>query len=369
MRTARRPAILLHVLACLVFSIPATSAAWAEEPGTIPSDVQEAIRARVDSGHNVGIVIGVVTARRTSFYSYGTMTADEDTSVDEYTLFEIGSAAKPLTALLLADAVERGELSLDHAIDADLPSTVVPPSQGSRSICYRDLATHTSGLPSIPENLDPADWNNPYADYTVEQLYDAVSGFVLTTLGTYEYSNLAFGLLGHLLELRYGAPYEDLVIDRICDVLGMPDTRATLSDEQQSRTATGYRDGEAFPIWANPTLAGAGCLLSTVKDLTVFVAASLGLIESPLYAAMRSTQQPHAYAYAYGGIPVGLGWHMRDTGGKRIVEHHGATGGCWSYVGFVVEDRIGVVVLTNTFANSDDLGIHILDPTWPLEGF
>jgi len=353
MRTARRPAILLHVLACLVFSIPATSAAWAEEPGTIPSDVQEAIRARVDSGHNVGIVIGVVTARRTSFYSYGTMTADEDTSVDEYTLFEIGSAAKPLTALLLADAVERGELSLDHAIDADLPSTVVPPSQGSRSICYRDLATHTSGLPSIPENLDPADWNNPYADYTVEQLYDAVSGFVLTTLGTYEYSNLAFGLLGHLLELRYGAPYEDLVIDRICDVLGMPDTRATLSDEQQSRTATGYRDGEAFPIWANPTLAGAGCLLSTVKDLTVFVAASLGL----------------AYAYAYGGIPVGLGWHMRDTGGKRIVEHHGATGGCWSYVGFVVEDRIGVVVLTNTFANSDDLGIHILDPTWPLEGF
>ena len=81
---------------------------------------------------------------------------------------------------------------------------------------------------------------------------------------------------------------------------------------------------------------------------------------------MQSTQQPHAYATAYGGIPIGLGWHMRETGGKRIIEHHGATGGCWSYVGFVTEDQIGVVVLTNTFADSDDLGIHILDPTWPL---
>jgi D-alanyl-D-alanine-carboxypeptidase/D-alanyl-D-alanine-endopeptidase len=367
MRTARCLPILFRVVACLVLSIAVTSAAWADESGAIPSDVQEAIRARVDSGQNVGIVIGVVTPNGTSFYSCGTMTADGNVPVDETTLFEIGSAAKPLTGLLLADAVERGDLSLDDVIDADLPSTVVPPSQRGRSIRYRDLATHTSGLPSIPENLDPADWNNPYADYTVDQLYEAISGFVLTTLGTYEYSNLAFGLLGHLLELRYGASYEDLVIDRICDALGMPDTRATLSDEQRSRTATGYRDGEAFPIWANPTLAGAGCLLSTVKDLAVFVAASLGLIESPLHAAMQLTQQPHAYAYAYGGIPIGLGWHILDWGGKRIVEHHGSTGGCWSYVGFVVEDQIGVVVLTNTYANSDDLGIHILDPTWPLE--
>jgi len=198
----------------------------------------------------------------------------------------------------------------------------------------------------------------------VDQLYEAISGYIVTNLGTYEYSNLGFGLLGHLLELRYGAPYEDLVLQRICDVLVLPDTRATLSTEQQSRTATGYREGEAFPIWANPTLAGAGCLLSTAKDLSVFVAANLGLIDSPLHAAMELTQQP--YVHVYGRYPVGLGWHTRDTEEKHIIEHHGATGGCWCYVGFVVEDQIGVVVLTNTYADSDDLGVHVLDPTWPL---
>ena len=366
MRTARRLTIRFHVLTCVVLSIALAIAAWADEPNAIPSDVQEAIRSRVDSGRNVGIVVGVITAQGTYFYSCGTMTTGGDRAVDETTLFEIGSAAKPFTALLLADAVERGDLSLDDTIDADLPSSVVPPSSSGRSIRYQELATHTSGLPPIPENLDPADWNNPYADYTVDRLYEAISGYELQSLGVYGYSNLGFGLLGHLLELRYGASYEELVIERIFDVLGMPDTRATLSGEQQSRTATGYREGEAFPIWANPTLAGAGCLLSTAKDLTAFVAANLGLVESPLFAAMQLMHEPHAYAYAYGGIPVGLAWHMRDTGGKRIIEHHGATGGCWSYVGFVIEDQIGVVVLTNTYADSDDLGIHILDPTWPL---
>jgi len=364
MRTTRCRLIAFRILARV--PLLAAVAAWASEPSAVPLEVQEAIRSRVDSGRNIGIVIGVVTAQGTSFYSYGTMSAEGGEPVDETTLFEIGSVAKPFTALLPADAVELGDLSLDDPIDGDLPASVVPPSSGSRSIRYRDLAAHTSGLPPIPGNLDPADWGNPYADYTVDQLYEAVSGYALANLGTYEYSNLGFGLLGHLFEMRYGASYEDLVVHRVCDVLGMADTRVTLSDEQRARTATGYREGEPFPIWANPTLAGAGRFLSTAKDLSVFVAANLDLIESPLHVAMQLTQQPHAYAYAYGGIPIGLGWHILDRGGERIVEHHGATGGCWSYVGFVMEDQIAVVVLTNTYADSDDLGVHVLDPTWPL---
>ena len=362
MRMAHRflPSIVLLTCLLLLVSVPSSGA---DDPGAFPADVVEAVRARVDAGRNVGIVLGVVTPEGTRFYAYGTTTMDGDVPVCETTLFEIGSVAKPITALLLAEAVERGDLSLEDPIDGDLPPSVTPPSQAGLSIRYRHLATHTSGLPPIPDNLAPADWNNPYADYTVDQLYEAISGFELTGLGEYAYSNLGFGLLGHLLELRYGASYESLVIDRICDVLGMPDTRATLSDDQRQRTATGYRDGEVFPIWDNPTLAGAGCLLSTVKDLTVFVAANLGLIESPLDAAMQRTHRVHVY----GAIPVGLGWHMLDTtSGGHMIEHHGATGGTWSYVGFLPEEGIGVVVLTNTYVDSDDLGRHLLDPGWPL---
>ena len=54
---------------------------------------------------------------------------------------------------------------------------------------------------------------------------------------TYEYSNLGFGLLGHILELRGGKSYEDLVVSRICAPLGMDDTRITLSSSMQQRLA------------------------------------------------------------------------------------------------------------------------------------
>ncbi len=329
----------------------------------IPADVQTSIQARVDSGTNMGIAMGIVTACGTSFYAYGTMTDSGEAPVGKDTLFEIGSATKPFTAILLADAVERGDLSLDDTIDAYLPPSVVPPTQNGYSIRFRHLATHTSGLPPLPENLDPADWDNPYADYTVEQLYDFISGNELHGMGAYVYSNLGMGLLGHLLELEYGESYEALVVERIADVIGMPDTRVTLSEEQQVRVATGYRDGQAYPIWQNPTLAGAGCLLSTVRDLIQFVSANLGLIQTPLYDAMQLTQR----VFLPGAMPVGLAWHMRNINGKTIIEHHGATGGCWSYVGFVLEDQVGVVVLTNTYADVDDLGIHTLVPWFPLQ--
>ncbi|MBU1050285.1 serine hydrolase [Candidatus Bipolaricaulota bacterium] len=353
----RRIARIGVILALLV-----PTAAYAECSTLIPVDVQSSIQARVDSGINAGIVVGVIAACGNSFYGYGSMTDSGDTSVDEHTLFEIGSATKPFTALLLAEAVEQGELSLYDEIDDFLPATVSPPRLGPRSIQLQQLATHTSGLPPIPENLDPVDWNNPYADYTVEQLYEFISDYRVYGLGSYTYSNLGMGLLGHILELHFGASYESLVIERIANVLGMQDTRVTLTDEQIQRTATGYREGEAFPIWANPTLAGAGCLLSTASDLATFVAANLGLLDSPLLAAMQMTHQERIP----GNMPVGLAWHMRKTEGKTIVEHHGATGGCWSYIGFVIEDQMGVVVLTNTYADVDDIGIHILDSAIPL---
>jgi CubicO group peptidase (beta-lactamase class C family) len=76
-----------------------------------------------------------------------------------------------------------------------------------------DLATHTSGLPRLPSNLQPADPRDPYADYSVDQLYQFLSGYSLPrdVGASYEYSNLGAGLLGHALALRLGQKYEALV--------------------------------------------------------------------------------------------------------------------------------------------------------------
>jgi hypothetical protein len=59
-------------------------------------------------------------------------------------------------------------------------------------------------------------------------------------------------------------------------------------------------------------------------------------------------------------MKVGLAWHMHTEGDLQIVEHHGATGGYWSFAGFVTDKQIGVVVLTNTFHDIDQIGLGLL---------
>src|SRR5262249_28646612 len=78
-----------------------------------------------------------------------------------------------------------------------------------------------------------------------------------------------------------------LVRARICDLLGMADTRMTLTPEMKARLAVGH-NGALTPVpnWDIPTLAGAGAFRSTANDMLTFLAANLGLLETSLSPAM-----------------------------------------------------------------------------------
>src|SRR4030095_12775138 len=152
--------------------------------------------------------------------------------------------------------------------------TVKTPTREGKEITLFDLATQTSGLPRLPTNFTPKDPLNPYADYTVDQLYAFLSSYTLTRgIGEqYEYSNLGVGLLGHILTLRAGTDYEALVRKRICEPLRIADAKIKLSSEMLAILATGHNQAlKPVPNWDLPTLAGAGALRSTVNDMLKFV--------------------------------------------------------------------------------------------------
>jgi CubicO group peptidase (beta-lactamase class C family) len=117
-------------------------------------------------------------------------------------------------------------MALTDAVAKYLPAGVKVPERGGRSITLQDLSTHTSGLPRLPTNMTPRDAANPYADYSVEQVYQFLSGYQLTRdIGAQcDYSNLGGGLLGHVLARRAGLNYEALVRSRITGPLGMSST-------------------------------------------------------------------------------------------------------------------------------------------------
>ena len=313
-------------------------------------------------------MVGVIDESGSKVISYGKPGRDSSRELDGETVFEIGSVTKTFTACLLEKMVERGQLSLDDPAQKFLPKSVNVPSRNGKQITLRDLATHTSGFPRMPDNFSPKDKTNPYADYSVQQMYDFLSDYTLPReIGSkYEYSNLGVGLLGHILSLKAGTNYETLVVKEICDPLKMNSTRVTLTSAMKNRLAVGH-DKKWKPVhnWDLPTFVGAGALRSTANDMLKYLAANLGLNDSPLSKTMAKThiaQRPAENPKA----EIGLAWHVSKNFGSELIWHNGATGGYHTFVGLDKEKHRGVVVLANSASDIDFIGRHLLNSHFQL---
>jgi len=334
----------------------------------VPStgEIREILVRRIDHQKQAaGIVVGIIEPNGRRVVAYGNLAKGDPRTVDGDTIFEIGSISKVFTSLVLADVVNRKEVTLDDPAAKYLPETVKMPERSGKSITLLDLSTHSSGLPPLPSNLKLKDPRNPYADYSVDDLYQFLSGYTLPRDpgSEFEYSNLGGGLLGHVLACRAGTDYESLIRSRITQPLSMPDTGITLSSSMKQRMATGHNAMLApVPNWDLPTLAGAGALRSSANDMLTFLEAFLGYKETPLAPAVKAMLEVRRPA---GKIEIGLGWLIYSTDGREIAWHNGGTGGFRSFVGYDPKERIGVVVISNA-CGVDDIGFHLLNPKLPL---
>jgi serine-type D-Ala-D-Ala carboxypeptidase/endopeptidase len=327
-------------------------------------EIQALLKQRIDrEKQSPGIVVGIIDPQGQRIIPYGQLSTTKAEPIDGNTLFEIGSITKVFTALALMQLSEQKVLNLDDPIAKFLPPTVTTPEFNGKAITLLNLATHTSSLPRLPDNLTFADNQNPYVDYTVEQLYSFLSSYKLTReIGTkYEYSNLGAGLLGHLLSRQAGVDYETLISTQITQPLQMQDTRIHLNPDQTARFATGYdQRNRAVPYWDLPTLAGAGALRSTANDLLKFLAANLDLQSAPINASLQKTHKIQQQADSP-NVAIALGWHVLKVKDSEIIFHNGGTGGFRSFIGFSKTQRLGIVVLGNSENGVTDLGLHLLD--------
>lgn len=339
---------------------------------SIPSDgeIRKILVDRIDvRRQSVGIVAGVIENNEKRVIPYGHLDVDDPRPLNGDTVFEIGSITKVFTKLLLADMAQRGEVALDDPVSKFLPSSVRMPGRNGRAITLIDLATHTSGLPREAGNMKYTDTGNPYADYTIDQLYEFLSNYSLTrNIGSErEYSNLGFGLLGHALARRADTDYESLVYSRICAPLGMNDTRVTFTPEMKKRLAAGHDPGLTFiDNWDFPALPGFGALRSTVNNLLIFLSAHLDPNSSPLSPAITYAQKKVPRPTGQKDMELNLGWGISKSNGKEIHWHNGGTGGYCSWTGFNLDACAGVVVLSNTGWLVDDIAFHLLDHDFPL---
>jgi len=309
----------------------------------------------------LGAAIVVINGDKTEFHNFGLSRLENQAKVNTKTLFEIGSITKTFTATALASMVKEGKVKLNDPVQKYLPATVSLPIKNNKPITLLSLANHSSGLPRLPTNMLMTDQLDPYADYTTELMYEFLNNHQLQyEVGSHqEYSNLGYGLLGHVLTLIDQKTYQGVINERVLKPLGMSNTFVDIPQSKQNDLSNGHNAQlEKTKHWHLETLAGAGALKSTIEDMAIYLKANLNKQKLPnefeltqALTAKNDTPQ----------TKISLAWLHNSSDNKDFLMHDGGTGGFRSFIGFDKKNKKGIVILANTVFDMNEVGFHYLN--------
>src|SRR5699024_7342324 len=278
---------------------------------------------------------------------------------DERREFEIGSVSKPFTGGLLAEAVARGEVTVESTV-AELLGAEADGSDIA-DVTLAELATHTSGLPRLAPGMLLAGWlgtlrrTDPYAGTDAAEVIDAALALSPDGRGEQSYSNLGVALLGQLLARTAGTDYAALLSERILTPLGLEGTYAPITagglrrDAPHGHTSTGLGSAP----WTLNGYAPPGGSRSTAEDMAAYLAAGA---HGTAPGAAAATEVLHEAS----GERTAMTWFLEETGGTPLTWHNGMTGGFAAFAGFVPDSGRGLVILTDTARSVDEVARDVL---------
>lgn len=310
---------------------------------------------------NAGLSIGLLLGNEYECFHYGEVEKGTGKLATNETVYEIGSLTKTFTGILLAHAVNDGKVKLDDDIRKYLTGSYPKLTYAGKPILIKHLANHTSGLPRIPDDLEKQqsyDESDPYSNYNKAMMMQYLTTVKIATEpgSMMEYSNLGIGLLGVILEHVYKKALQEMIDAYINKPAGMKNTYFAEADDLNINVAKGYRekDGQLTSYWHLGDMKAAGGLRSNMTDMLAF-----------LKANMHETNKDFSLSHA--PIPgtkennVGYCWMLAKTSKQQtLVWHNGATFGFTSFFGYIPDMKIGVVVLSNSGNNVDEVAMQLL---------
>lgn len=277
------------------------------------------------------------------------------------TTFELGSITKLFTGLMLADAVDRGEVKLDDTLDMYLPALSGTLAGG---VTLEELATHRSGLPAYADDETGATYEGQGASdvesISAADVVDQAADLLLSGRGSYQYSNLGVTLLGDALASALGAPsWVWLVNERVLKPAGMKHTTfAAATAQVPIGAAVGSRvDGVRTPYSVGAGYFPAGtATFTTTGDLVAFARWILDGRAIGMWAMQPRYELSESDS-------IGLVWMSTTTATGVRSWHNGSVPGFTAMLRLDLAGHRAVAVLSNTDASVELLGNRLLDPT------
>ena len=342
----------LTILIGLVLSSYSNGQTTIAENG-IDKEQSELIFNRTKSfPNNTQLSIALINNMEISFIGIK-RTNDTISLIDNYQdAFEIGSITKVFTATLLSNFVTDQKLELNDNIQDFFDFKI----NIDKEITFKELANHTSGLPRLPSNLNLliVDQDNPYKDYDKEKLTEYLTSEIKLNQEPgikYEYSNLGAGILGFELANMSKSSYENLLQEKIFLKYRMVNSTSK-REELKSKLIKGLNPyGETTSNWDFDVLAGGGAIFSTVEDLSKFGLAQFNEKNIELSLTQKPTFKVND------NMSIGLGWHiLKRKNGGELIWHNGGTGGYTSSMALDLENKNGIIILSNVSAFNKEMG-------------
>lgn len=353
-------ALLLSV-ACSAFAAPMSEKQLAKV-------VERAVTPLMNAQAIPGMAVAVIYRGQPHYFTFGKADVAANKPVTPLTLFELGSISKTFTGVLGGDAIARGEISLGDPVTRYWPELTGKQWQGIRML---DLATYTAGgLPlQVPDDVtDNASLLRFYQNWQPQWKPGT----------TRLYANASIGLFGALAVKPSGMSFEEAMTKRVFKPLRLDHTWINVPKAEEAHYAWGYRDGKAVHVSPGMLDAEAYGIKTNVKDMASWVVANMApdaLQDSSLKQGIALAQSRY---WRVGAMYQGLGWEMLNwpvdaktvVGGsdnkvalaplpaKEVnppvppvkaswVHKTGSTGGFGSYVAFIPEKQLGIVMLAN----------------------
>ena len=302
------------------------------------------------NGKGGGVAVAVRINGETRFFNYGFANDARNERVTEGSIFNLGSVGKLFATTTLAEAVKRGELSLDDPVAKYV--TELQRGGDVRRITLGELASHTSGLPDHPGQYE----RSHRGKYTWPDFVRFLNSWKADPKHEpgkqYLYSDTAMVLLRIALQRRFNTPFAQLMHQRITGPLGMTSTALPLPRDLLGRAVQGYSP-QGQPI-GKPGMEGgtfqwrgSGQIYSSSRDMATFLAANLGELadHGPVESAMGFAQEPVFTVSPR--LKIGLAWQIVSSGNLSILDKNGGLNNTSTYIGFAPQSKLGVVILVN----------------------
>lgn len=326
------------------------------------AELEPVIRQEMVEGRIPSLTVGLVNGDSVLWVgAYGQSNLWARTPAVPSTVYLIGSTFKAMSTVALLQQMEAGRFKLDDPVSRHLKGVTIRGERKDDPVTFRHLLTHTSGLPGAfgPHEVWGDTGPLPLRTYLERDL-----AVVSPPMDSVRYSNLAFSLVGYLVEQFSGMPFKDYIRQRIWQPLGMTSTEFNPTPDMDERMSIPYgSDSAGRPVPAVRLKADAwpaGIVYGTIRDQANWLILNLngGVFGGRRFLSEETIREMQTRQYDRFTGPMAGGWGNETSGygltwwtmtrdGERYIAHSGSVPGYTAFVHGNVTRRQGIVLLSN----------------------